>query len=41
MSKECFSYGKFGELVKKAKIPLSPVVKANEPPARTFINVAS
>lgn len=29
MSKECFSYGKFGELVKKAKIPLSPVVKAN------------
>jgi 2-iminobutanoate/2-iminopropanoate deaminase len=29
MKKECKSYGKFGELIKDKKIPLSPVVKAN------------
>lgn len=29
MDKECFSYGKFGELIKDKNIPLSPAVKAN------------
>jgi 2-iminobutanoate/2-iminopropanoate deaminase len=29
MRKECFTFGTFGEQIKREKIPLSPVVKAN------------
>lgn len=29
MKKECFTFGKFGQLIAEKKIPLSPAVKAN------------